>query len=271
MTKQQRRVSTPEEFNSDEYGQPAVAIRLHVDGNSIEHPLHSHRKGQLILMLQGSVTCEVPQALWFVPPQHAVWIPGGTLHSNRATDNAQIYFLFIEPGAAALPERCCTLAITPLVRELIRHLAQEDPAYHKGSMTDTLVSVLLDQLAKAPIEQLHLPVSDHPAIKRMLDALTEDPADRTTLPQWSSLLAMSNRTLARLVVRETGLTFGKWRQQLHLIVALRHLASGEAVQQVAGRLGYESVTAFITMFKKALGKSPTQYFSRLRETGHGRD
>lgn len=57
---------------------------------------------------------------------------------------------------------------------------------------------------------------------------------------------------------------GRWRQQLHLIVALRQLAAGTSVQQVAGNLGYDSVTAFITMFKKALGHSPTQYFAALR-------
>jgi AraC-like DNA-binding protein len=53
-------------------------------------------------------------------------------------------------------------------------------------------------------------------------------------------------------------------QQLHLIVALHQLASGATVQQVAGNLGYDSVTAFITMFKKALGKPPAQYFAALQ-------
>lgn len=43
------------------------------------------------------------------------------------------------------------------------------------------------------------------------------------------------------------------------------------VQQMDGWVGYESVTAFITMFKKALGKPPTQYFSSLRESGNDRD
>jgi len=33
---------------------------------------------------------------------------------------------------------------------------------------------------------------------------------------------------------------------------------------VAGNLGYDSVTAFITMFKKALGKPPAQYFAALQ-------
>jgi len=75
-------------------------------------------------------------------------------------------------------------------------------------------------------------------------------------------VAMSERSLARLLSRETGLTFGRWRQQLHLIVALRELASGQTVQNVAFELGYESVNAFITMFKKALGSTPAQYFKK---------
>jgi AraC-like DNA-binding protein len=40
------------------------------------------------------------------------------------------------------------------------------------------------------------------------------------------------------------------------------LASGASVQAVAGELGYESVNAFITMFKKALGTTPAQYFAQ---------
>jgi AraC-like DNA-binding protein len=64
-----------------------------------------------------------------------------------------------------------------------------------------------------------------------------------------------------------GLTFGRWRQQLHLIVALRELSAGASVQQVSTELGYESVTAFITMFKKALGKPPAKYLSDIVQGG----
>jgi AraC-like DNA-binding protein len=35
---------------------------------------------------------------------------------------------------------------------------------------------------------------------------------------------------------------------------------------VSDELGYESVTAFITMFKKALGHSPGRYFAALSRT-----
>lgn len=47
------------------------------------------------------------------------------------------------------------------------------------------------------------------------------------------------------------------------MIALAQLAKGNSVQNVAGDLGYDSVNAFITMFKKAIGQSPTKYFSSL--------
>ncbi|HCK0917745.1 TPA: AraC family transcriptional regulator, partial [Klebsiella michiganensis] len=52
--------------------------------------------------------------------------------------------------------------------------------------------------------------------------------------------------------------------QLHLIIALRELASGVSVQNVAANLGYESVNAFITMFRKTMGSTPAHYFAGRR-------
>lgn len=257
-------VSSPQDFDSDMFAQAAVALQLAPATTHSEIDLHDHRKGQLILSMHGAVSCEVPNALWLVPPQHALWIPGGTPHSCRVTQNAHTCFLFIDPSAAMMPEACCTVAITPLVRELILHLAEQKPSYLSESKTARLVAVLLEQLSDAPVKELHLPIADHPKIRYIADALFLDPSNRTTLRQWAEQLATSERSLARLVKSDTGLSFGRWRQQLHLMIALSKLAEGQSVQNVAGILGYDSVNAFITMFKKSLGKSPTQYFSSLR-------
>ncbi|WP_037006613.1 AraC family transcriptional regulator [Pseudomonas asplenii] len=257
-------ISSPEDFDSDLFSQAAIALKVAPDPNDSGVRSHDHRKGQLILSLHGAVSCEVRNALWLVPPQHAVWIPGSTPHSCRVTKNARTCFLFVEPGAAVMPEACCTVAITPLVREMILHLAEQEPGYHSEGKTARLVAVLLEQLSDAPLKELYLPISNHPKIKQIADTLFADPGDRTTLREWATRLATSERTLARLVEGTTGLSFGRWRQQLHLMIALSHLAEGVSVQRVAGILGYDSVNAFITMFKKALGKPPTQYFSSLR-------
>ena len=192
-----------------------------------------------------------------VPPQCGVWVPGGMLHSNVATANARLFFLFIEPGAADLPDRCCTLSLSPLVRELIIEMADQSAV--AGTCAEMMTTLLLSALSQMPLGDLHLPLTAEPRLNRIASALVEDSSDRSTIAQWAQRVAMSENSLARLVQQETGLTFGRWRQQLQLIIAIRSLAAGVTVQQVSGNLGYESVSAFITMFKKALGASPAQY------------
>lgn len=263
MPAYKKSVTSPEEFTADAFSQAAIALHVSSSGEYAGQSPHAHRKGQLILSLRGAVSCEVQDALWLVPPGHAVWVPGEIPHSCRVTKNADTCFLFIEPGAAAMPEICCTLAISPLVRELILFLAEQEPAYSSDSKTARLATVLLEHIPDVPVKALHLPVSDHPKIRYMAEVLFNDPDDRRTLKQWAAHLATSERSLARLVKTATGLSFGRWRQQLHLMIALSQLAEGLSVQSVAGMLGYDSVSAFIIMFRKALGKSPTQYFSSL--------
>lgn len=99
---------------------------------------------------RGGAICEVPGAVWMVPPHCAVWVPGDLPHSNRVTPNARICLLFVEPGASALPDKPCTLAISPLVRELVQHLAglpHDDPA---DGPTVRLARVLLNGIADWP-------------------------------------------------------------------------------------------------------------------------
>ena len=249
------------DFDPDRTDRPAVALHLDFRDYATEVPTHQHHKGQLVLALHGAVTCQVANGWWMVPPNCGVWIPGGMAHSNRATANARLSFLFVEPKAAALPQQCCTLSISPMVREMIRHLADQTSDYETDGHTGRLVKVLLDELTLMPKEDFHLPVSGHPKIRQIAEALGANPGDRSTLTQWAARIAVGERSLARLMVQETGLTFGRWRQQLHLMIALRELADGAQVQRVSDLLGYESVTAFITMFKKALGQTPTRYFS----------
>lgn len=242
---------------------PAMAHHVAGADSAKEIPFHEHECGQLILALSGAVSCHVPGAIWMVPPGSAVWIPPGVPHRSAGTANSRMYFLFVAVGAAQLPERTCTLEIRPVVREMILHLA--DWPDHTGDDGHHVryKKVLLRELEQMPAGGFDLPVSQHPKLKRLQDALMSDPSDRRALVEWAHLLATSERTLARLVVKETGMTFGRWRQQLHLLVALTLLSGGASVQQVSDALGYESATSFILMFRKALGTTPARYTSKL--------
>jgi AraC-like DNA-binding protein len=249
------------ELDVDDRSAPVIAVRVDADGTQAEVPDHWHRKGQLVFSLGGGVTCRVPSGLWLAPPHCGVWIPSGMAHSNLATANARLFFVYIESEVVDLPDHCCTISISPLLRELIVELS--NLARHDDVRGEPLIRVLLSELPRMPVQQLHLPLSTEPRLKRIAAALAENPADRRRVAEWASRVALSESSLARLVVKETGLTFGRWRQQLHLIVAIRELAAGASVQRVSADLGYESVTAFITMFKKALGKPPAKYLNSV--------
>ena len=124
------------------------------------------------------------------------------------------------------------------------------------------MSVLLDQIAALPAVPLQLPLPADGRALRLAGVLQENPCDRRSLPALSRGTGASTRTLERLFLRETGLSFVRWRQQLRLLHALRLLAEGRPVTTVALDVGYQSPSAFVAMFKAALGCTPGRYFTR---------
>jgi AraC-like DNA-binding protein/quercetin dioxygenase-like cupin family protein len=244
---------------------PVVAIGASIVTSSegVELDAHHHRKAQLMYTVRGMLTCEVPQGLWIVPPQCAVWIPGGVRHSVKVIGDIEVYCIFVEPASAPdLPPTCCTVSVSPLLRELLVRCATFGILYPARGAESRLVGVLLDELAAAPIEKLHLPMPADIRLRRVADRMIIHPADRATVQEWAERVGASERTLRRLALQETGMSFSRWRQQLHIILALQWLTQGASVQTVAIDLGYESASSFVVMFRKALGASPARYMTR---------
>ncbi|EBU1124678.1 AraC family transcriptional regulator [Salmonella enterica subsp. enterica serovar Poona] len=246
-------------FDIDLNPNPVVVLRVQSRERDEELPFHVHRKGQLILTLHGGVTCLAPDAYWMVPAKCAAWIPPGQLHSNRVTHNAEVLFLYLEPDVPGMPEKCCTLHISTMLCEMMQHFETFPQNYTSSSYPARFAQIILYELSRMPVERLSLPVSDNVKIRALADRLMNNPGDRSSPEVWAGKQAMSRRTFERFILKETGMTFGRWRQQLQLLVAIRLLVTGTSVQNTAHELGYSSVTAFITMFKKMLGTTPGRY------------
>ncbi len=226
---------------------------------------HRHRKGQLLFTLRGVLSCEVDSGLWLVPPHCAIWIPGGATHAIKASGDIEGYDVFIDPALTeTLPPICCTVAVTPLLRELLIRAASLPLDYVEDAATGHLIGLLLAELAMAPMERLHLPMPEDRRLRRIAEMIVADPSDRATITGWARRAGLSERTLARLLKRETGMSFGRWRQQLSIMIALRRMAEGASVQRVADDLGYESAGSFVTMFRKALGAAPARYMATMQ-------
>lgn len=227
-------------------------------------PFHSHGWGQLLFIADGLIQVSAKNiGYWVVPPQRAVWIPAYIEHDTRTIHPVQMRNVYIAPDASKhLPNHCQVIHVTPLLRELILAMVNFDTLYDETGAEGRLVEVFLDQLKATPEAPLHLP---HPKSKPLIEIahqLRDNPADARSMDDWGAELGTSARSLARHFRQETGMTFGQWRQQARLLAALTRIAQGDAIANIAQDLGYNSQSAFITMFRKALGKTPGRYFEQ---------
>ena len=112
----------------------------------------------------------------------------------------------------------------------------------------------------AEIDPFLLPIPSDKRLRVITDLMTENPSDSRGLYEFSKIAGGSSRTLARLFLKETGLTFGNWRKRLRIIKAIEMLRKGSSITTIALEVGYNSPSAFIVMFKHLVGTSPKKYF-----------
>jgi AraC-like DNA-binding protein len=224
-------------------------------------PWHAHDWHQLIYAGAGVLWVRTAIGEWVVPPNRAVWVPAGVEHSIETSGRVFLQTLYLStqvPGD--LPRDCCAVNVAPLLRELILHVIQKGVLDDKTGEDVRIIGFLVDQLKVLPSIPLQLPLPSDPRALRAIAWMRAHPADASTLKQTARRVSASVRTLERLFLTQTGLTFGKWRQQLRLLHALRFLAAGKSVTSVALEIGYDSPSAFIAAFRRHFGSTPSRYF-----------
>jgi AraC-like DNA-binding protein len=240
-----------------------------VAGKSTDYPPdhrilpHRHPNAQLLHGAQGVMVVSTAAGQWVVPPTRGLWMPAGVEHWIRTIGEVQMRTVYIRPDAVpGLPTACCVLAVSPLLHELILAAVEIPLPYAADSRDGRLMRLLLDEVAGLPVLPLHLPHPSDARLQTICAALTRAPDDTTTVAGWARQLHVDPKTIHRLFVRETGMTFGQWRQQARLLVGLERLAGGGKVLDVALELGYSSPSAFATMFKRQFGVAPSLFFGR---------
>lgn len=222
---------------------------------------------QLIYATRGAVTVRTAQCAWVTPPHRAVWIPAGFEYRLEMSGPVALRSLYIAahfvarklfPGAATT---CCVVNVSPLLRELILRIVEwgaldaTKPARHR------LAGVLFDEIRALTSVPLQLPLPNDSRALHFADLTSGDPAGLMSTPKMLRRCGSSRRTMERLFQEETGMSLGQWLRRQKLLHALRRLAAGENVNAISLELGYNSPSAFIAMFKRELGQTPTRYFA----------
>lgn len=224
-------------------------------------PMHHHPRGQLLYAVSGAMRVRVGASGWIVSPRTGVWVPCCLPHQVEAGASVSYRSVFVNPAAAqAIPHRG-PISIDALTREIILEAATFGARYRPDSAESRLIEVLHDRLRRVSAATLPIPLPRDMRTRRICEVLLAQPADGRNLETWGRLVGASPRTLARLFVRETGMTFSTWVRHMRLSLALDRLMRGDSVTTVALDLGYASPSAFCAMFRRTLGSSPGRYFS----------
>ncbi|MET0517763.1 MAG: helix-turn-helix transcriptional regulator [Burkholderiaceae bacterium] len=227
---------------------------------------HEHDWGQLSYASSGVLEVRTEAGGFVAPPRHAVWVPAGCRHEVLNHGQTEMRSLYVRAGeATGLPAQCTVLQMSNLARELMARIAQLPVAYDEAGADGRLAAVLLDELARLPQARFQLPLARDRRVRQIGVALQQRPDDRRGLAEWGAAVGASQRTLARLFLRETGLSFGAWRQRLRLLLALQALEAGASVTAASLGHGYESPSAFIVAFRAAFGVTPGEWRGRLAQ------
>jgi len=226
---------------------------------------HTHASHQLLFASSGAMTVTGDRTSWMIPPGRAVLIPAGVPHAIRMWGEVAMRSLYFPGTADGAPapvfdaNTCRVISVSPLLRELILRVAEITALDSRVAVEARVMSVLMDEIATAPIEPLLLPLPSDERALRAADCVLKNPADDATAGALARRCGLSTRTLERLFRADTGMPFGLWRQKARLLESVRVLVEGGSVTDAALESGYSSVSAYIAAFKQTFGCTPSKF------------
>lgn len=243
----------------------SALVTRHEAGKTID--AHAHAEGQLSVVLRGTMKIRCHDGWWLAPAGRGIWIPAGIVHTALYSETAEFVLLKIAPDAASrLPVAVRTIAVSSLLREIALHLAK---GVDEGELAARL---LLQQVEGAePSSAFFLPSGVDLRLTRLTEHLRNDPKLSLSLDELATMAGGSRRTLSRLFLLETGMTFSRWRDHLRIVTAVDRLVRGSSIAEVAADVGFSSQSSFTTMFTRVIGMSPRRYLRQGKpdEPEHG--
>lgn len=226
---------------------------------------HTHDMHQLAYAADGAVQVETAAARYLLPPQQAVWIPAGLAHRTTLRQVRDISLFFEPTMIQGYDDRARVLAVEPVLREMVCYAtrwpvgrAHADPS---GDAYFRALAILIGEWLEQE-SPFFLPTSADPCVAQAMRH-TEAHLSTVTMLELSRVVALSERSLRRRFVVETGLTWREYLLRSRLLRAMSLLSESDSpVAAVAARVGFSSASAFARSFARYTGQSPSAYRGR---------
>lgn len=248
-----------QQFDADILSNQVIGIATDIGQH--DSGMHQHSKGQLLYAPIGCMSITLAGMQSVLPPTRAAWIPAGVMHCARMRNVVSYRSLYFSQDLAALlPKAMCIVEVNALLQALIERMAFWDWDKPAHEQTHTL-ALFCEELALAPLQQLHLSLPQDLRLQKWLTTLTAGHLPPQKLNQLQTEIGASSKTISRIFSRETGMPYQAWRQQWRLLNAIERLAEGLSISTVAFDLDFASDSAFISFFRQHTGSTPAKYFT----------
>jgi AraC-like DNA-binding protein len=237
---------------------PVVAMADEYAAGSTD-PTHTHPRAQLSLSGPGAVSYTIGDSNFLLPSNRAIWVPAGTPHAVRFRDTVTGHTIYIDPEHARSLTKVKIFAVSPLMRALVEEVTTFCHDYDIDGRDGRIVQMLLEEIQRVPEATMMVPLPRNQRLRRVCEAILQDPSCPEGLDHWASSAGMGRRTFTRAFKDELGMSLVTWRQQVKIMEAVSLLSEGQSITAVAYQVGY-SPSAFTAMFHRAVGAPPSVYY-----------
>jgi AraC-like DNA-binding protein len=208
--------------------------------------MHMHSEGQLVYVHRGKMALMFRDAGWAVFGPSLVWIPANCPHSGSSiTAFTGATFWEAELPRLRFPSTPCRLAIPPKLNL---------SCFLTGSR-GKVRSIIGNLLYAGQRTNFALAFPRLPAMRYLAIVMMVTPNLIMDVDVAADHIGMSRRSFTRRFRIETELSFAQWRRALVTYCADVLFRDKESVSSIAHQLGYDSVSAFIAMYRRTRGRT----------------
>lgn len=224
-------------------------------------PPHKHSEGQVLFAQSGTMEIRVGKEFILAPSSRVVWVPPMVDHSIYFRSNTKMRTAYIVQSMLENTfKNICVFQASNLFREILLRLTSNKLKDHEYK--ELLTSSLLKEMSLLKHEPFSIKLPKDIRAKRVASILLKEPSLSKNLNDWSNIAACSSKTLSRIFVKETGLTFQVWRRHLRLLLSHDLISKGLSITEVAHSVGFSTSSAYAEAHRKVFGFPPSDIFKR---------
>lgn len=227
--------------------------------------VHAHENcGELVFVSDGIMVVCAQNASYCAQKNRAIWIPPRVKHEWYMPTNTIDRSLYIHESAFnhANLNALHIIEVSPLLREMV--IAMDELGLDFEMEVDKRLGMaLIDRVCAAQKCTDMPPIPQNHKLIKLCTEFIITPDMHVELSDWSAQVHVSEKTLARIFMKETGLNFREWKRAWRMQNAKKDLEAGAQVTETALNCGYSSLSSFIAAFKKNYGVSPSKFHKNI--------